>query len=154
MNCIKFKKLIDDYIGDRLSKEKHDEMKIHQASCSECSHLYQQVKQTLDLLKPTKEIPEQAFYYTRLKQKIKNRTTPSSIMNGINYKKALQPVLYLATIFIAVYIGILIGSNAPSDIQYTDLDTNTTPPLENFAEYTYLNDLEMETIENLLIEEE
>ncbi|MCK5170366.1 MAG: zf-HC2 domain-containing protein [Bacteroidales bacterium] len=154
MNCKEFIKIIPNYIDKKLSEEQIEEFQNHMNSCSNCSVLYQKLNITFDLLKPKTEIAEQAFYFTRLKQKMENRNSPKeSIFVSLLSRKLVQPVIYLASLIIAVYIGILIGSGSATQNQYSELNDDDKDYIQTFAEYQYLNDFEIEPIENLLIDE-
>ena len=154
MNCKELKKILPDYIDKKLSEKQIEEFQNHMDSCSDCSILYQKFNNTLDLLKPKIEISEQAFYFTRLKQKMENRNaTKESIFISLLSRKLVQPVIYLASLIIAVYIGILIGSGSATQNQYSELNNEDKDYIQTFAEYQYLNDFEMEPIENLLIDD-
>jgi predicted anti-sigma-YlaC factor YlaD len=155
MDCKEVKQVLCDYMENNLTERPQIQIKSHLDSCDSCSKIYQKLNQSLELLKPTSEIPEQAFYFTRLKQKMENKNSgKESILFILFSRKIIQPVIYLASLVIAVYIGILIGSSSPTRNQYSELESINKDPLETFAEYNYLNDLEIETIENMIIEEE
>ena len=77
-----------------------------------------------------------------------------TILSILISRKVVQPIIYLTSLIIAVYIGILIGSSSPNQTDFSEVKANTENPLETFAEYNYLNDFEIEPIENLVIEEE
>ena len=149
MNCKTVIKLLPDYINNRLSGDQYETIKNHIESCNSCKLLYSNLVSSLDLLQPTKTISEQAFYYTRLKQKIENKQSEHNELFGIRLKqKFLQPVIYLSSIFLAVYIGILIGSNSNQPKQFSSYESENKDYIEIFAESQYLNDFEIETIEN------
>ena len=149
MNCKKVIKLIPDYIDKNLSIDQHDLVKEHLSECKKCNYYYQNLISSLEYLKPTKEISEQVFYYTRLKQKMENKYDKDFGTNlSIFRQKILQPVFYLASIFFAVYIGILIGSNSSKTNQLSDNNTKNDNYIEIFAESQHLNDLKIEIIEN------
>ena len=154
MNCKEIRRKLPDYFNNKLSGRKIEIFQKHFDSCTECTNLYSSLNNTLALLKPNVEIPEQAFYFTRLKQKMENKSS----IKGFSFiefisKKAVQPIIYLASLIIAVYIGILIGSSPTTKSQYTELNDNDKDYIQTYAEYQYLNDLDIETIENLLIED-
>ncbi len=154
MDCKRVKKLLPDFLELNLTEDLQQKVKTHIDSCEYCTKIYWNLKQSLDLLKPTAGIAEQAFYYERLKQKMENRLeSKNSLLSVIFSKKLVQPVIYLSSIILAVYIGILIGSNNPSFTQYSEIEADENiNPIETFAEYSYLNDYEIETIENLITE--
>lgn len=151
MNCKQIHKLLPDYVDLNLSKEKSEKVHLHLEDCRECSALYQRLKDTLVLLKPTSDVSEQPFYYTRLKQRMENKIkSRESIFNIVIFKKVLQPAIYFASLIIAVYIGILIGSNSSIPNQFSKLDEEINY-IKEFSEYNYLNDVEIEPIENLFL---
>ncbi|MCD4834376.1 MAG: zf-HC2 domain-containing protein [Bacteroidales bacterium] len=153
MNCKNLKKILPDYIDKKLSEKQIEEFQNHIESCSDCSILYQKFNNTFDLLKPKAEIAEHAFYFTRLKQKMENRNSPKeSIFISFFSRKLVQPVIYLSSLIIAVYIGILIGSGSVAQEQYSEFNNGNEDYIQTFAEYQYLNDFEIEPIENLLID--
>lgn len=154
MNCKELKKILPDYIDEKLSEKQTEEFQNHIDSCSDCSILHQKLNNTINLLKPKAEIAEQAFYFTRLKQKMENiNSHRESIFVSFLSRKLIQPVVYLSSLIIAVYIGILIGSGSATQNQYSELNNENKDYIQTFAEYQYLNDFEIEPIENLLIDD-
>ena len=153
MNCREIEKILPKYIEEKLSSEQNHEVLNHIDSCNDCSILYHKLIKTLSLLKPTSEIQEQPFYYTRLKQKMENqKEIMVSFLHPTLLKKLMQPAIYLVSLFLAVYIGILIGSGSSYQNKYSNVKEDNKDYIEIFAEYQYMNDFEIETIENLLIE--
>lgn len=152
MNCKQIHKLLPEYMDQNLSKERSILVRKHVENCEDCAMLYNKLQQSLNFLKPTSEIPDQPFYYTRLKQRMENRmeTNVSLVYQGIK-NKILQPLIYLTSLVIAVYIGILIGSNSSMPNQLTNLNLQEQKYIEEFVEYNYLNDLEIEPIETLFL---
>ena len=61
MDCKKVHRLLEDYIDNNLTKNKQTQVKSHLLSCSHCNNIYQNLQQSLQYLKPTSEISEQAF---------------------------------------------------------------------------------------------
>ena len=157
MNCKELKNIIPKYIDNELSEKRIKEFNNHINSCEDCSRVYNKLKNTLDLLKPRAEIEEQAFYFTRLKQKMENRNKPKeSVLVNLLSRKLVQPMIYLSSLIIAVYIGILIGSSTGSNgqNQISDLNNNENNYIKTYIEYQYLNDFEIESIENFLMDED
>ncbi len=152
MNCKQIQKILPDYMDNNLTNVRSDKIRLHLQKCNNCFRLYERLEQSMNHLKPTATISEQPFYYTRLKQRMENKTTATeSIFNPIQIRKVLQPVLYLSSLILAVYIGILIGSNSGIPNQYSKLDTEDKSYIEEFADNNYLNDFEIEPIENLFL---
>ncbi|MFW5721637.1 MAG: hypothetical protein ACOCWW_04570, partial [Bacteroidota bacterium] len=130
-----------------------EEIDKHLIKCPECSALYAKLAQTLNHLNDKDTLPEQPFYYTRLKQRMENKKEQAETVwsNGIA-KKILQPALYLASLILAVYIGILIGSGTNSyETKLAENEPTDNDYIEAFVEYQYLNDFQIESIENAMI---
>lgn len=153
MNCKEFKKLLPNYNDAILSPKQSEKFQIHLDSCPNCSILFHKYINTIDLLKPKAEIKEQAFYFTRLKQRMENNNYQKrSIVSSFFLRKLIQPVIYLSSLILAVYIGILIGSGSVNQNQYSELNNDDTDYIKTYSEYQYINDFEIEPIENLLLE--
>lgn len=152
MKCKQIHKLLPDYIDQNLSDERSSVVHSHLENCEDCSMLYEKMQQSLSLLEPKSEISEQPFYYTRLKQRMENKLANKvSILDQLFSKKLLQPLIYLSSLIIAVYVGILIGSNSSVPNQFTNLNKQEQQYIEEFVENNYLNDLEIEPIETLFL---
>src|SRR6056297_1156834 len=144
------KKFYPYHLGDLSAQEKED-MDKHLANCPDCLALYQKYAQTISYLNDKETLPEHPFYYTRLKQRMENRKmAPKSRWEHVFAKKVLQPVIYLGSLFLAVYIGILIGSGTGYQSNLANNEPLDEDYIEAFAEYQYMNDFEIESIENVL----
>jgi predicted anti-sigma-YlaC factor YlaD len=150
MNCKEFKDRLPLYLGDDINPAKKTDLETHLDSCTECSLLYKKVSGSLFQLQPKKEVNEQPFYYTRLKQKMLNQLEKKSFIQGLLYKKSLQLTAYFASIVIAVFIGIFIGSSSDK-VQYSDINYDSKDYLKSYMEYQYLNDFEIENKDNILL---
>lgn len=154
MNCKEFKNRIPDYLDQNLSPDLNKRFNEHLQNCAACSMLFGKVMNSVNLLNKAEHIVEQPFYFTSLKQKLENRTIQKhTIFESIISKKVLQPVLYLASIIIAVYIGILIGSGTTNNKQYAGTSNTDTSYIEVFAQYQYINDMDLEPLEKNMFNE-
>ncbi len=155
MNCKEFKNRIPDYLDQKLTIDLTNQFNEHLKNCSDCSLLFEKMNNTLLLLNKPDRISEQPYYFTQLKQKMENRIHPNeSFFQVLLTKKIIQPVLYLGSIIIAVYIGILIGSGTPNTTQYAEKTKTDTSYIEVLAQYQYFNEMELESIEKNLIKED
>ncbi len=155
MKCNKIHKILYRYQLGTLSPQLKKEIDKHLLNCPECSAIYAKLFQTLNHLNDKDTLPEQPFYYTRLKQRMENKKEQTETVwsNGIA-RKILQPALYLASLILAVYIGILIGSGTNSyETKLAKNEPTENDYIEAFVEYQYLNDFQIESIENVLISE-
>ena len=153
MNCKELRKILPSYIEGETETEQNMLITDHIEICPECSLIYKQLSDSLALLQYKKDIDEQAFYYTRLKQKMLNKSNKEPLLNNLLLKRILQPAVYLASLIIAVYIGILIGSGSTNDMQYTEINYDNEDYIQSYTEYQYLNDLEIENSKNILLKD-
>ena len=152
MNCHKIQKILPDYIESDLKSKSAEEVFLHLGNCATCNKMHSQLLITIQQLKPKSEIAEQPFYYTRLKQRMENNRVKRSLPSlNPNLKKVLQPLVYAATIIIVVYVGVLIGSSSSGISQYSGFELKDKEYIEDFADYNYINDLEIEPIETLFL---
>jgi ABC-type phosphate transport system permease subunit len=151
MKCKEVNRKLSKFIEDKLSQNDNIVIKTHIDNCKMCSSNYNNLVNTLNLLRPTKNIEEQAFYYTRLKQKMENKLElKTSIFDLILGKRIMQASLYLTSIVIAVFIGIQIGSYSNSNDQLSNL-SEEEDYIQVFSETQYLNDFEQENLESTLV---
>jgi len=152
MNCKEVDKKISMFIDGELSNENINLIKSHLDECSECSKKHIYLIDSLNLLKPTKNIEENAFYYTRLKQRMENiEFQKSSMFKRLFTNRLMQPVLYLSSVIIAVFIGIQIGSYSNNTNIYSELNVEEQDYIKVYSENKFLNDFELESLENTLI---
>lgn len=155
MKCKQIHKNLYQYHERNLSVDLKDIIDEHLNNCPECYAIYTKFAQTINHLKDKDSIPEQPFYYTRLKQRMENKKAKQESVSDIVWaKKILQPAIYMASLVLAVYIGILIGSGTNYDKKIAENELVSDDYLEAFAEYQYLNDFQIESIENVLITED
>ncbi len=152
MKCNKVTRLLSKYIDQELSADVNDQIRVHLDTCKKCKSIYSRVKDSMKLLQAKSEISEQAFYYTRLKQNMENKIhTENSFFKLVLSKKIIQPVIYLSSLILAVYIGILIGSGSVTQNSYAEISNNDVNYIETFKQYQYFDDLDIEPIENLIL---
>lgn len=154
MNCKDFKNRIPDYLDQSLRSDLSNQFNEHLQNCADCSLLFNKTSKTLQLLSNPDRIPEQPYYFTQLRQKMENKSVHNeTFLHSLTSKKVLQPMLYLASIIIAVYIGILIGSGTTTNKQYSETTKADTSYIEVFAQYQYIDDMELEPLEKNVVNE-
>jgi len=155
MNCKEFKKRIPNYLDQSLGSDLSNQFNEHLQNCADCSLLFDKMNNTLLLLNKPDRITEQPYYFTQLKQRMENKYVHNeTFAHSLTSKKVLQPMLYLASIIIAVYIGILIGSGTTTNKQYSETTKADTSYIEVFAQYQYIDDMELESLEKNVVNEE
>ena len=154
MKCKQVEILIPEYIDNNIDSTKVKLVEQHIKECNQCNYLYKSLKSSLDLLQAKKDIEEQPFYYTRLVQKIENKQLKNdSLFLNLLKSRVIQPIVYLTSVIIAVYVGILIGSNSNSANNYSTLVDEDKTYTEIFAETQYINEFDIEVLESEYIED-
>ncbi|HAN17727.1 MAG: hypothetical protein A2X13_08235 [Bacteroidetes bacterium GWC2_33_15] len=153
MNCKNVKNKIPDYIEGKLPEDIYREITGHIQNCTECTALVENLNKTLSSFSKNERIPEQPYYFTRLKQRMENNTkNQESFVHVLLTKKIVQPAIYLASLVIAVYIGILIGSGTTNSTQYSESTQKAdTSYIKTYAQYQFVNDLEIESVEKNMV---
>jgi predicted anti-sigma-YlaC factor YlaD len=156
MNCKEFTNRIPDYLDQSLGADLNNQFNEHLQNCADCSLLFYKMNNKLLLLNKPDRIAEQPYYFTQLKQRMENKFVHNeTFLHSLTSKKVLQPMLYLASIIIAVYIGILIGSGTTTtNKQYSETTKADTSYIEVFAQYQYIDDMELESLEKNVVNEE
>jgi predicted anti-sigma-YlaC factor YlaD len=156
MNCKEFKNRIPDYLDQSLGADLSIQFNEHLQNCADCSLLFNKTSRTLHQLNNPDRIPEQPYFYTQLRQKMENKYAHNvTFLQSLTSKKVLQPMLYLASIIFAVYIGILIGSGTTTTSnQYSEATKADTSFIEVFAQYQYIDDMELESLEKNVVNEQ
>jgi hypothetical protein len=111
MNCDQINKNLLGYIEQSIPTELMEEIGLHVQGCSKCSELLENVAATYTVFDKQLEIQVNPFFYTRLEQKLKNKSLPvQSLLPKVTWK--LQPVAASFLVLIGISVGILIGKSA------------------------------------------
>ncbi len=144
MNCKTVKESIIFFIGNDLGKKECSEVEKHLDSCRQCSHLYNEIQQTLGIIEEEK-IPEtNPFFFTRLEARIEN---PQENFNRRPiFVRSLQAAMAGILLAVAVYSGILLGNKyIHEDFQQTELTED-----QYYSQEYFLDEYSYESIENYL----
>ncbi len=112
MNCKNVKQQMIFLAEGSLQPEMAGVMQEHLAQCSQCSHVYQEIEQTLAMIQTEKQVKVDPWFAGRVEQQLIN-------LQNENKRKVikLNPALTLvriipvaASLIIALFLGIFIGS--------------------------------------------
>jgi hypothetical protein len=141
MDCKQIEKNIVFFIDKELSSEKNIAFISHINHCERCSVLVENISKTIDT---KNNIPEDFYFYTRLKQKMDSKSIPIPFFS----RRILQPIALFSLLIIGGYMGVFIGNQYKS-ISMTTEDNRTTQ-IKSYAEENYLTELSNENFESLL----
>jgi hypothetical protein len=144
MDCKQIEKNIIFYIDKEMSSEKNIDFISHLNHCEKCNVLVENITKTIDSTDIKSNIPDDYYFYTRLKQKMDSKSIPTPFFS----KRILQPIALFSLLIIGGYMGIFIGNQYKS-ISMTTEDNRTTQ-IKSYAEENYLIEMSNENFESLL----
>jgi anti-sigma factor RsiW len=154
MKCNKVHKNLIFYIDDELSPEMTQKVRDHLAQCPECMKLYHKMSETWKS-EASERISYQPFFYTRVKQGLRN----SKEKNAIDLKKygrlILQPAIYFIVLGLGIFIGIQLGQGVTSGSRMSNNEISSQQEfIEAYADSNYINGMQLETLEKEMIAQE
>jgi anti-sigma factor RsiW len=112
MNCNKTRQNLIFLAEGSLSPGLAEVVHAHLADCKKCSHVYQEILQTLAVIETDKQVKVDPWFAGRVEQQFINlRTKSKSRIFELKPVFSLIKVLPVAaSLAIALWLGILIGS--------------------------------------------
>jgi len=151
MKCSDIQRQLVFFIEKKIPLELSDQIIFHLESCKKCKHLYINIEATYNSTEDVSRFPVNPFFYTRLIQKIKNEEDRNkSDFFGLLLNKLSIPALFLL-VLTAIYIGISLGSRLDNDNRLLVSENTRMLKLQQFADEYYLNELNEENIESILL---
>lgn len=140
MNCKKVKQNLIFLAEGSLQPEQAASMHQHLEHCVTCNHVYTEVLQTLAVIEADNQIKVDPWFAGRLEQQFVNLQTEknSRLIKLKTAYRLLRVVPVAASLLIALWIGILIGSELSLQL------SSSAGSDENSA--LYLDDLVAEDI--------
>ncbi|MFA6924359.1 MAG: hypothetical protein WC223_08910 [Bacteroidales bacterium] len=137
MNCKIVQNNLIFFATKELSQENEVQIKLHLNECSECSALYKQVAETINIIDVEKNEKVNPFLFTRINEKIKN-----------NNLQEIIPVYYrLAHVFVFALIisaglaaGIILGTKNANYFTNTSYKKDRATEIREFASDFVIND--------------
>ncbi len=137
MNCLTCQQKIEEFQSGTLPDDLKKSIRIHLDECEDCKLAYAALVLTEKVITDEKIIDVNPFLATRVMAEIEQ-----SGMDDAEYsvwtvfKRSFQPALGIATIVIALFLGVVIGNNFSSAYS-----KNTVP-----EEAIFMNDAAIESI--------
>ncbi len=149
MKCKQVENNLIGFIEGQLPLDLQSDISVHMIHCADCRAIYDQVKATW-LPYSGLAIPELSHYfYSKLQQKIIDKSQ-KKIYISERMTTLLQPVAACILIFLAIFIGITIGSHI-TNVRTSANATNENDVLNTYAtEYYFVNSKDV-SLDNLLL---
>lgn len=145
MKCNKPNRDLIFYVEDSLDPGRKKEITQHLSECDSCRNFVNELKQSLEIIEKEKRVETNPFLYSRIHSKIINYEHQVHTFR-VFALKILRPVFIVLLIASCIFSGIKLGSFYRSS--YTDEDSEV-----QVITY-YLNDLQHEPVETILLSEE
>jgi hypothetical protein len=112
MNCKKAKQNLIFLAEGSLQSDQADAIHKHLAHCQKCSYVYTEILQALAVIETGKQIKVDPWFAGRAEQQFINLQTEnnSKLLNLKPVYRLVRIVPVAASLFIALWLGILIGS--------------------------------------------
>ena len=145
MKCDKLHKDLIFFAEGSLSTERKNEINDHLSECDTCRKFVSELTRSLEIIDKEKIIETNPFLYSRILKKINDYEQSANTFRIFAFK-ILRPVFMILLILCGIFSGIKLGSSYSS--KYTDEDSEL-----QIMTY-YLNDLQHESVETILLSEE
>jgi predicted anti-sigma-YlaC factor YlaD len=145
MKCNKLYKDLILYAEDSLAPGRKKEINKHLSECVICHNFINDLIHALEIIDKEKKIETNPFLYSRILNKINNYEQSAHTFRVLALK-ILRPVIIVLLILSGIFSGIKLGSSYSSN--YSDEDSEL-----QIITY-YLNDLQHEPVETILLSEE
>ena len=128
------------YIDNELSNEKKTTVEKHLEECADCRAFLAFLRDGIQIIEKEKNPQVSHFFYTRLSARLEEK--PYFQIQS-QWLRLAQPALFSLLLFIGIYGGLKIGSNA----SLPNVSATATSGIQ------MLNDFETEPIESFLLDE-
>jgi len=154
MKCKKVHKKLIFYIDGELSPEMTQKIRDHLANCTECKKLYNKMSETWKG-ETSERIPYQPFFYTRVKEGLRNSREKNAFHSRRFGRLILQPAIYFIVLGLGIFIGIQLGQGVTSGSRMSNNEISSQQEfIEAYADSNYINGMQLETLEKEMIAQE
>jgi predicted anti-sigma-YlaC factor YlaD len=154
MKCKDVDKNLIFYLDGELSSEQEKEITEHLGQCSKCRKLYSRLAEVWGH-QETEKIPYQPFFFTRVKEGVKNKKGTQAKSLKKYGKLILQPAIYFIVLGLGIFIGVQLGQGISSNPQMSDSNISAQQEIiEAYADSNYINGMQLETLENEMLAQE
>ena len=149
MDCKKIKKYLFEYAEGNAKGESKEIITGHLRSCNDCQKELQVIINALQLIETEKEIQPDPWFYNRFKTRMQNELAGENSFVSLKWTKIVRPVLVSVVIIFFAISGIITGSVISREF----IVVEEKGKYEILADEYYLNGLEEENIEIILLSE-
>lgn len=145
MKCDKLHNDLIFFAEGSLSTKRKNEINDHLSKCDTCRKFVDELTYSMEIIDKEKTVETNPFLYSRILDKINNYEQSANTYR-VFAPKILRPVFVILLILFGIFSGIKLGNSYSS--RYTDEDSEL-----QIITY-YLNDLQHESVETILLSEE
>ncbi len=145
MKCDKLHKDLIFYAEGSLTPGRKNEINYHLSECDTCRKFVSELTYSLEIIDKEKTVEANPFLYSGILDKINNYEQSANSLR-VFATRILRPVFVILLILFGIFSGIKLGSSYSS--KYADEDSEI-----QIITY-YLNDLQHESVETILLTEE
>lgn len=126
MNCKESRKHMIFHAEGTLDASLAGALNDHLAHCEACSHVYNEVQKTLEVLEKPMPVRIDPWFAGRVEARLE-QLQQSDFKKTVTLKTSLiRMIPVAASLIIALWLGIYIGSNLPLQTADAGSDTNST----------------------------
>ena len=142
MNCNSVQNNFIFYFFNELEQSESEKLTEHLNECKYCNIQYQNIKQSLEIIKDEKEIKLNNDFFEKIQTKIQDNKSEQIFSLNFTF---FQKISIAASIVLAISIGILSSNYFIKKENYN--------PVTSENELLYVNDFQLENVEILLLSE-
>ena len=145
MKCKNIHKDLIFFVEGTLTTERKNEISKHLSGCEICRKFVAELAYSLEIIEKEKKNEPNPFLYSKIHNKINDYERDTATIK-VTAAKILRPVLVIILILLGVFSGIKLGNS------YSSKQSDDDSELQIIT--YYLNDLQHEPVETLLLSEE
>jgi hypothetical protein len=151
MNCKETKENLIFYVDGSLNPAESSQFQKHLEGCDECRSSYLFLKNTLRVIEKEKTRDTNPYFSMKVMERLKIQSGPKQISGYFSFDRIYKPSLAFLLTGLAIYAGILLGGSFSQKFERNSSMDSRTEQFQTVADAYFLNDLEIENIETILI---
>jgi predicted anti-sigma-YlaC factor YlaD len=145
MNCKKINRDLIFFAEGSITGSRNEEINRHLSECKICRDFVRELTYNLEIIEKEKKAEANPFLYSKIYNKIISNEQPANVL-VTSAVKVLRPVFITLLILSGIFSGFKLGSYLSDKYSYSDSELQTIT--------YYLNDLQHESVETILLYEE
>lgn len=145
MNCKRINKDLIFFAEGSITGTRKEEINEHLSECKICRDFVRVLTYDLEIIEKEKKAAANPFLYSKIHDKIISNEQPANVL-VTSAVKVLRPVFITLLILSGIFSGFKLGSYLSDKYSYGDSEFQTIT--------YYLNDLQHESVETILLSEE